>query len=1751
MSCGVLQQLSDPGCVDYCLPFGSDRSIVIRGTVVELIEVVTLPNQRSTTSSSSSSSSTANKDDVELSSSTTTSTRLHASLTLFDRPAYASTAFKHSQFGDENLLVLFFRTASASTDVRFSVLQFAPEFSSFRTLSTHILHLSRGLPSLRRDALCLKVHVDPNERCLMVQVDSVHCVVFTIFDDALLAVNISEDPVPVPTKFGQTSKGRGKRGRSRLVASAPPSKPDPNKGKGKAEEQQNLHEAEYFDCQPFFQEKAFVLNFSKSLRVYTADDVCFLPSQGLTRPCFAVVGRTGPGTAMDMAKCRNSTVLFVVSLFLRTEELAILSKGAGFFFNASRLLPLPSGVCILSSYALAFAGNYKLDEDHVAAQITHQNGLLVDDPDLFPYNVVEENCALNLDMTDCSVAQVPEHDSFVLLTHPTLQDGALYICDIVEQTMSSLQQRTPRMPSPQQSPQPKLLNKQRHHLSASSVCTFVWRQITIFGPASDPLLGHALDSLCFFGGKFLHLTSSASGSQILVEMEPNVSTSSAEVDPDELLPMNSKPTGLQLKPEEELEYLTKVDNRDYVDQPDAWDPQQHLRMLKDLATDMEKEQSQKQVVAKKKKKRTTDAFVFKMRKTDTRNLGRLRSVSTIGVNLNDQRGTGANWTPGFVAVTGFGEQHSHLNCVHAEVPTEARVSFQLPPDVLSDSWTLPLFVEQNVDSSFSAQHPAAHQQPATKRRKKDHATPKNGDSATEQNNKTSFSTKETKYLVVSTESTKNLVLDVAAQEEGGTVTIRELPNSFLCEKQLLFCGGILKYGAYWVMLQSGDLFVVDPVALEPLVSMPASDVFGTDPEYENAAILNPEDASRRFADAQVFASGSGKHLVVLEHGTKRMHLLELDFDPVSRGGVIHNLTYDAAEHGDILTANFYNDDFLVAVTEKVSTATEQEQHQQRGPKRKRFLKIFQLMNTPKNQAELLEVFSVPNIDQGVCLLRSILSGTTSAVSSKKDRARCVATPATDGNDFADTEYATPEMLAVALVDMSLATGDAGPTLVLLQEGRPVLVYRAFRNTPDQTEAFPYNFRLVTHKFTYQVRKTHKPRLRIFPIGVGNGVCVDRWCTRQNGPLFIFSEGNRTYLHPGRKELLNVQPFHSSALFIDDEEEEMNEEDSDAIAGDTAGNNRENSKAASKADQPAQLCLFGLAKKQVKVPKAPVDGGDFSFGEGEFSSMDVYEGEIHTLSGHVDLYAPVLRTMFTLEKTPVLTKVDPVSRLCAIATTETIIEQRALDSVHHLVEEDATLNAALPEIEPELPVEGAAGEAAAATTEQQPEVKEEPEEDDEEESQVVTTTVVKEEKRSVSRRVQRYEVQVCFVQDPSELTNPSILPLNFSYALADNEAVVCMDWCQFSGLGSNESVLCVGTSINLGEDAICRGRVLLFRAKDPNRGTGKAKGEQGEATGDGSPSADVSIKLAAAESSEPIFSKRVKGPILCMQPCGKDLLAYSCGHRFCLHRWDRDAGSLQLVAFHDSGFCITSLTIVKNKYILLGDLHNGVDLLRWFEEPGAGMKPVRKLERLARSACSGNSIVSLINKERQLGGENNGSQVPVLATNFILDQSTLGLVAADLAGNLHLFQYFPNLVDGKEGDRVLRTSASFYLGTTCRAIERLEKTVRGRRFGGVFFGGHDGSMTALYSLTDSKFRILNTLCSVLVQKLPFSAGCNPFLKRCPAYFQGHYRKNLEDGALLNLFLFLSLPLQTAIADRIQIPLNTLRKHVEEATGIEPF
>merc|ERR1719436_1039639 len=107
-----------------------------------------------------------------------------------------------------------------------------------------------------------------------------------------------------------------------------------------------------------------------------------------------------------------------------------------------------------------------------------------------------------------------------------------------------------------------------------------------------------------------------------------------------------------------------------------------------------------------------------------------------------------------------------------------------------------------------------------------------------------------------------------------------------------------------------------------------------------------------------------------------------------------------------------------------------------------------------------------------------------------------------------------------------------------------------------------------------------------------------------------------------------------------------------------------------------------------------------------------------------------------------------------------------------------------------------------------------------------------------------------------------------------------------------------------------------------------------------------------------------------------------------------------------------MSSIKN-FLLLGDLRRGLDFVQWKEESDS---QTRNLRRLSRSPPS--------------------SFMTVLACDFVVCGKSLGLVALDHSGTAHLYQYSPHS-DGREGDQLLRSCATFSMGFPCRAALRLQ------------------------------------------------------------------------------------------------------------------
>lgn len=319
---------------------------------------------------------------------------------------------------------------------------------------------------------------------------------------------------------------------------------------------------------------------------------------------------------------------------------------------------------------------------------------------------------------------------------------------------------------------------------------------------------------------------------------------------------------------------------------------------------------------------------------------------------------------------------------------------------------------------------------------------------------------------------------------------------------------------------------------------------------------------------------------------------------------------------------------------------------------------------------------------------------------------------------------------------------------------------------------------------------------------------------------------------------------------------------------------------------------------------------------------------------------------------------------------------------------------------------------------------------------------------------------------------------YRFSFDSDEQVLCLAWVTIPGFPTPS--LAVGTGVNTGEDLTCRGRVLIFSTKDREPGV-----------------------LPAT------YQRSLKWPVTVVGQWGS-YFVHSEGYKLFFERWE--STSFNKLAFFDGSMCITSLSSIKN-FLLLGDLRKGIDFAQWKEDAGS---QTRNLRRLSRSSPL--------------------APMTVLACDFVVCQKSLGLVALDSSGSAHLFQYTAHS-DGREGDQLLRSCATFSMGFPCRAALRLQ-TEPGIHC--LFMASAGGELLCLRPIDDQVYRTVTTLLGMLATRLPFICGLNP---RAFRHHDGPPtlvapRKNIEDTLLLRHFAFLCTPLQASIADKMRLPLMSL-------------
>ncbi|KAL7147541.1 hypothetical protein ABFS83_06G114300 [Erythranthe nasuta] len=320
---------------------------------------------------------------------------------------------------------------------------------------------------------------------------------------------------------------------------------------------------------------------------------------------------------------------------------------------------------------------------------------------------------------------------------------------------------------------------------------------------------------------------------------------------------------------------------------------------------------------------------------------------------------------------------------------------------------------------------------------------------------------------------------------------------------------------------------------------------------------------------------------------------------------------------------------------------------------------------------------------------------------------------------------------------------------------------------------------------------------------------------------------------------------------------------------------------------------------------------------------------------------------------------------------------------------------------------------------------------------------------------------------------------------------------------NETLLAIGTAYVQGEDVAARGRVLLYSVEK---------------------SSD-SAQTKYFQVTE-VYSKELKGAISALASLQGHLLIAS-GPKIILHKWT--GSELNGVAFYDvPPLYVVSLNIVKN-FILLGDIHKSIYFLSWKEQGS-------QLNLLAKDFGS----------------------LDTLATEFLIDGSTLSLIVSDEQKNVQIFYYAPKMSESWKGQKLL-PRAEFHVGAHITKFLRLQllptsadRTNPGsdktNRFG-LLFGTLDGSIGCIAPLDELTFRRLQSLQKKLVDSVSHFAGLNP---RSFRHFHSNGKAHrpgpdsIVDCELLFNFEMLRLEEQIEIAQQIGTTRTQIMSSLNDLT-----
>jgi len=285
------------------------------------------------------------------------------------------------------------------------------------------------------------------------------------------------------------------------------------------------------------------------------------------------------------------------------------------------------------------------------------------------------------------------------------------------------------------------------------------------------------------------------------------------------------------------------------------------------------------------------------------------------------------------------------------------------------------------------------------------------------------------------------------------------------------------------------------------------------------------------------------------------------------------------------------------------------------------------------------------------------------------------------------------------------------------------------------------------------------------------------------------------------------------------------------------------------------------------------------------------------------------------------------------------------------------------------------------------------------------------------------------------------------------------------------MLVVGTGYLRGEDASCRGRLLMFEVSKQERFT-----------------MDGNISTYQMQL---IAEKELKGQISAVEAL-EGYVVVGVGPKVEVYKLVED--EIVCCSFYFAQLFCTSITTLK-QYIIVGDMFKSVSFLYWRDR---------------------NKSLNFLGKDYE--------PQDTYATEFLLYDEDLSLLSSDSNGNIQLFNYENETVPESRGGTRLLANGGFHVGSRINRFVRARSQAGDKNGAGqqvAFYVTLDCGLGAVIPIKEAAFRRLQAVQNKLHQSqdVVCHAGLNPREYRAfKAQTQSHHllQKRLIDGQLVAEF-----------------------------------